>query len=386
MAAKSKERMADPFADWPNQPPEGYRGQLDASFQKIRSELYAGVGLEDCTWYHTTELPDGRLLDGHWDLRERESAYLGDLSLDGKRVLELGPASGYLTFWMERQGAEMTSFEAGYDAVIAMVPPVNGVDLQEAESELMDHTRRTTNAWWYLHRLYGSSARLVHGDIYRMPDDLGTFDVTTLGCILVHTKEPFRVLEQAAQHTDNTIVVTEQFHAGLEGTTDAVMQFGADVANPGPSVGWWQYSPGAIIRMLWRLGFRYTEIVRHSQRYRLPDSAGARSAESPVIELPLFTVIAERADTSRLEELRKTFTYEPEAAVYRRVNGELADAYGQLRREVDAMRSERDAAIGEVAFLRSRPGYRMVDRAHSALQRAPGVYPAAKRLVRRFSK
>ncbi len=90
-------------------------------------------------WYHSVELPDGRVLPGAWDLRGHESVYLGGVDVAGKRVLELGPATGYLTFYMERMGAEVVSFEAGFDVSIDLLP-VKGVDHPEERLRVMQET------------------------------------------------------------------------------------------------------------------------------------------------------------------------------------------------------------------------------------------------------
>ena len=82
----------------------------------------SNLTLDDCDWYHTTELPDGTVIRGMWDLKGRESDYLGNVTLQGTTVFEPGPASGYFTYWMEGQGAEVTCFEAGYDAGFEYVP------------------------------------------------------------------------------------------------------------------------------------------------------------------------------------------------------------------------------------------------------------------------
>ncbi len=37
--------------------------------------------------------------------------YLGKVDFAGQRVLEIGPASGFLTFEMEKRGAEVVSVE-----------------------------------------------------------------------------------------------------------------------------------------------------------------------------------------------------------------------------------------------------------------------------------
>jgi hypothetical protein len=45
--------------------------------------------LSECLFYHSMEIPGYGLVEGQWDLRGRESAYLGGLDFAGKRVLEV---------------------------------------------------------------------------------------------------------------------------------------------------------------------------------------------------------------------------------------------------------------------------------------------------------
>jgi len=61
--------------------------------------------LEDCYFYHTMDIPGFGTVEGEWDLRGKERAYLGNVELAGKRVLELGTASGHLCFSMEKMGS-----------------------------------------------------------------------------------------------------------------------------------------------------------------------------------------------------------------------------------------------------------------------------------------
>ena len=199
----------------PSYPPREYLGQLDPAFQASLSKRREGADLSDLVWYHAFELPDGRVLPGAWDLRGHETAYLGGVDVAGKRVLELGPATGYLTFYMERMGAEVVSFEAGFDVSIDMLP-VKGRDDPEGKLRVMQDTiDRNHDAWWYLHRTLGSSAKFVQGSIYDMPADLGTFDITLVGAILLHLREPWGALSQAAQRTTETMIVTEPLQDDL---------------------------------------------------------------------------------------------------------------------------------------------------------------------------
>jgi hypothetical protein len=318
--------FVDPFLDWPCQPPNGYLGQLTQDFQRRRADYYSNVVPDQCTWYHTTDLPDGRVMQGEWDLRGRELGYLGGVAFESLRVLEIGPASGYLTYWMEAQGALVTAFEVGYDARINMLPSPAGGDTMAAEAELIQHTRRTANAWWYLHHMLGSSARLVHGDIYSLPADLGRYDVASLAFVLVHTASPFRVLEQVVQYADS-VIVTEQVDPAMR-NDDSLMRFAPALDNPGPTAMWWHFSPGAIVTMLWRLGFGDSRVSFHEQRHHVPDST-----TDSTVELPCFTVYAQRQSRPAPEGVT-----EPSA---------LADQIAATDEELARLRSRVAALCGD---------------------------------------
>ena len=58
-----------------------------------------------CIFYHAMNLPGIGSVSGDWDLRDTMDEYLGHFDFQGKRCLDIGSASGYLTFEMERRGA-----------------------------------------------------------------------------------------------------------------------------------------------------------------------------------------------------------------------------------------------------------------------------------------
>ena len=248
------------------------------------SKRREGADLTDFVWYHAFELPDGRVLPGVWDLRGHESEYLGGVDLAGKRVLELGPATGALTFYMERMGAEVVSFEVGFDVSIDTLP-VKGEDLYEARLQTMQETiDRNHDAWWYLHRTLGSSAKFVQGSIYDMPADLGTFDVTVVGAILLHLREPWGALSQAAQRTTETMIVTEPMQDDLDPPETNIMRFSPSAEHH--LTNWWSIYPGAVVSMLARLGFGQTETTMHAQRHHLAHDIG-----TDAIAQRMYTVV-----------------------------------------------------------------------------------------------
>src|SRR5947207_1423195 len=81
-----------------------------------------GVAPADCDFYHRFEVPGLGETDGAWDLRAGAAEYQGHAALAGKTVLEIGPASGFLSFWMEARGASVTCLEPDLERFWDLVP------------------------------------------------------------------------------------------------------------------------------------------------------------------------------------------------------------------------------------------------------------------------
>ncbi len=179
-----------------------------ASAPKFSRAPVRQVEREDCDFYHTVDLPGGGTVHGQWDFRGRESAYLGGVDFGGKSVLEIGPASGCLGFWMERQGASVTAFDLGVDQQWDFVP-FRGVDLDAQHAARRAHLQRLHNSWWYLRGALNSKAEVVYGTVYDIEPALGSFDVVTLNSILLHLRDPLRAIERAASVCAETIVIAD---------------------------------------------------------------------------------------------------------------------------------------------------------------------------------
>jgi SAM-dependent methyltransferase len=162
----------------------------------------------DCYFYHTIELPGEGTIEGSWDLRDDVDNYLGHVDLSGKRVLELGTASGFLCFEMEKRGADVVGYDLSDKYSWDLVPYAAAMEQIKAMDH-KGHIRQLNNSWWLGHRLNQSRARVVYGSIYDVPDSIGPVDVATFGCILLHLQNPFLALAQAARLVRETIIVTE---------------------------------------------------------------------------------------------------------------------------------------------------------------------------------
>lgn len=271
---------------FPSYPPPGYLGQLDPAFQRRLAAERAFVEREDCYFYHTSELANGDVVPGPWDLRGGEPEYLGEVELPGKRVLELGPASGHLSRYMERRGADVVALDVGFDLSVDIMP-VPGTDPIAKRQSLMRFIGAVQNSWWYLRRDSGCNGAMIYGNIYDLPRDIGTFDVSVFGCILLHLRDPFTALAQAAARTTGAIVVTDTIGHEDQDPNDNIIHFDP-VGNEVETV-WWELSPGAVAAMLGRLGFSQTRLTLHRKpHYRDHEMGG------PPEEVLMYTLVCQR--------------------------------------------------------------------------------------------
>jgi SAM-dependent methyltransferase len=240
-----------------------------------------------CYFYHTMEVPDHGVVEGEWDLRDGLRAYLGGVELHGRRVLEIGTASGFVCFAMERLGAEVVA----YDLSPAQEPdivPFARADVGCALRDHQAHVHKLNNAYWLCHRLLGSRARVVYGTVYSIPEAVGSVDVATFGCVLLHLRDPFLALANAARLTRDTMIVTEPVVVRsrlkrllLRRLAGPALRFCPQFRSATPLTTWWVLTPEVVRAWLGVLGFEATEVTCHHQRFH------ARA-------VPLFTVVGRR--------------------------------------------------------------------------------------------
>lgn len=166
------------------------------------------TSLDECHFYHTMDVPGYGTVAGQWDLRKHVDDYLGGVELRGKRVLEIGTASGFLCFEMEKRGAEVIAYDLSEEQDWDIVPFSRSNKIAIA-AHRKTHVRRLNNAWWLAHRALQSSALKVYGSVYDVPAEIGEVDIATFGCVLLHLRDPFLALTSAARLVREKIVITE---------------------------------------------------------------------------------------------------------------------------------------------------------------------------------
>jgi SAM-dependent methyltransferase len=241
--------------------------------------------LEDCFFYHTMDIPGYGHVEGNADLRGRERKYLGGVDFQGKRVLEIGTASGFLCFYMEKQGAEVVSYDLSEKDAWDVVP-FSQFDHESLTKRVNASIRKLNNSYWLCHRAFNSKARMVYGSVYNIPEEIGEFDYTIFCGTLVHFQNPFLALQNALKLTKEKVIVTDLL--GYRNIFSYILNrfvkprtiFLPDYRRAqswdvekalenGPAcLSWWLLDPHIIKNFLGVLGFENTTQTFHVERIK----------------------------------------------------------------------------------------------------------------------
>jgi SAM-dependent methyltransferase len=234
---------------------------------------------ETCNFYHSVALPSRGLVRGQWDLRPTVETYLGKFDFAGKSVLEVGPASGFLSFHMERAGAEVTAIEPPMTRLWDVVP-MPDFDIAAWRREFSTAVEGVRNSFWYLHHLYRSTVRLVEANPEHLPAEVGNFDVGLFASVLLHCRSPISVLEGCARRVRHTIIVTDLYDASLGELPICHLLARPQV----PQVDtWWALTPAFVVNALALLGFPDATVSTHHHK-----------REVDGLPVPMFSVVANR--------------------------------------------------------------------------------------------
>jgi tRNA (mo5U34)-methyltransferase len=152
-------------------------------------------------WYHSMELPDGRVIPGFQSLeasRRRLAQFPLPADLRGKRALDIGAWDGWFSFELERRGACVTAVDS-----IA-------VERFRIARELL-----------------ASQVEYRIDDVCRLsPAQIGYFDVVLFLGVLYHLKHPLLALEKVCELATE-IVCVESFVTddGADQTAKPLMEF-----------------------------------------------------------------------------------------------------------------------------------------------------------------
>jgi hypothetical protein len=262
---------------------------------RIYAEPLEVASIDECYFYHTIDLPGHGTIHGAWDLREHLDDYLGFVDFTDKRVFDAGTATGLLAFEAEKKGAsEVIAFDLAPTDEADRVPYTEQQLLQvlkhtlpELNEERKQGLIKVNNSFWFCHKALRSKVKKCYGNIYQIPQGIGLVDISILGAILLHMRNPLNALEQTAKITKETMIVTDYCWPAVNKDLPVSMLIPTPIV-PKSSIplildAWWMNSPGLISQFLKILGFTEIKTTYHRQYDELHR-----------LSSPFFTVVGRR--------------------------------------------------------------------------------------------
>jgi SAM-dependent methyltransferase len=204
----------------------------------------------DCWFYHSMDLPISGTQQGQWDLRGRFDEYTLGIDLRGRSVLDVGTASGFLSFEAARRGGNVVSFDADSAERLNKLHFVgaNSVDLGAEE----DRLARMKRGYWLARSELGASTHALYGDVYALsPEVAGRYDVVIVAQILVHLQDIVRAMTAIASCSAGRLVIAE----GMFDDPRPVSLFLSRANNPDQDYAFWHHSKAVYVELLGALGF-----------------------------------------------------------------------------------------------------------------------------------
>lgn len=182
--------------------------------------------------YHTLDLGNGIKVEGQYDMDQYLPYYGLPEDLTGKLALDIGTASGYFAFELERRGASVTALDIWDPSVF-----------------------ETTG------RILGSRARYVQKNLYDLDASFGQFDLVLCGSVLLHLRDIFGAMQcLRAVCRDTAIVATAITDDPLIADLP-VVEFVGQRATDGDYWTYWRPSMAGLSKMLLRAGFSQVQEV-----------------------------------------------------------------------------------------------------------------------------
>ena len=232
-----------------------------------KSELREAM--ESLSWYHTVDLGGGLVTPGVYDHRPYLGHYGLPKDLNNKRVLDIGAASGFFTFEMEKRGAEVTATDLptwmAHDFGPLYQPDMNP---EAAHQYLHD-------PFMFAHKALDSQAKRELINVYDIgPDTTGSFDLVFCGSVLIHLTDPNRALWRIQSVTKEVAIIATSIypHGGSEPLALFVGGDRGDV--------WWLPNRAALEVMIKSAGFKGWEVFSN---FRLDYENGERGHHHAVI-------------------------------------------------------------------------------------------------------
>jgi len=222
-------------------------------------------------FYHAFDLSNGLHIPGDWDISRDIASYrLPDLR--GRRVLDIGPASGWFSFYFESLGADVTVVETrGYgDFDVYGESHYTGSQGRPADRSIDGRDiwfGPVSDSFWAMHHLLASKVKYVNGRIYEVGPELfpEPFDLVFVGALLPHLRDPIGALRAAREvcRPDGLCIATATTWADQDENPQPVQTLPYTTID---RISWWTPNKAAYRHWFTAAGFADAD-VEHSLLY-----------------------------------------------------------------------------------------------------------------------
>jgi tRNA (mo5U34)-methyltransferase len=206
------------------------------------------------SFYHTIEIGNGVVMSGHYDHRPAVAAYrFPDVA--GRRVLDVGRASGFFSFLFERMGAaHVTAVD---------LPPSRAKNMAGIDPLSCQGVGRLD--FFICHALLRSKVEPVWADATELTEaTVGTgYDIAFVGSLLVHLADPIGCLARIRQvlKPEGVCIIANPI-----GRFDHILSYiitrpTARLAPSSKRTSWWIPNIPCLMEMPRRAGFTHVELV-----------------------------------------------------------------------------------------------------------------------------
>jgi len=256
--------------------------QFQRDSQEFRSRILR-LGNEEVSryyWYHTISLPGGLVTPGVYDFRSSLPCFQFPQDMRGMSVLDVGSATGFFAFELERRGALVTSVETPSLEALDRFP---GQTVEQSVEKIqkmigVGHPKYTAEELYrylldgpfeFCRNLLNSKVERCFSSVYDVPAKLGnrTFDLVFMGDILLHTLYPLQALAAVTPLCKGRLVLSQVMPEAPDG--QPAMQYVGGDDPVADEICWWLPNQACMAQLLKKLGFREVrEVGRNTGQLR----------------------------------------------------------------------------------------------------------------------
>jgi 2-polyprenyl-3-methyl-5-hydroxy-6-metoxy-1,4-benzoquinol methylase len=183
--------------------------------------------------YHRLDFGEGLTIAGDYDLRRYLPLYGLPATLHGKRVLDVGTASGFLALECARRGASVVAVDIQERPLLAQLLPLLEAEVRYERCSIYDLTAATP------------------------------YDLVVCGSLLLHLPDPLGAVQSLRRVCAGRAVVSTACPAYSWLTRRPICEFKGRKAEDGDYFHSWEIGATALARMLRTAGFSRVDGIHH---------------------------------------------------------------------------------------------------------------------------